>query len=355
MPNLPSNLDTALQKKVFISTVGELLPMEARELDAFLLLVQRFCVCSLDSSEACPLGACAFVLSERIELDPVYEKHSGEFSQSTRLDQGEGCSIPGAIILTTKNLRLAFYKGCSDQTAVGVVAELNRLGLSDRPTCIFLPSQQMLTFHPRGVSNKPTFSESTDTLRKLNLNSIETVVTYYHERYTRFPDGLGPCWDNAGSRVVERHAERNIRNSLFVFLSMVVYRTSYVVREYQLPNGRVDIFIYGLLFTDQSARILEIKVLRSKTIGWRGGKLKTYREAAIKKYVEMGIRQAKRYMDIIGSKEGYLLCFDARPLDKEIDIGTYAVTMGVKYGRYFMESSTKDSSGPTGAPSQQAG
>lgn len=343
MPQIPLNMDPALRDKVFVSTVGEVPPISAADLNSFLVQVHHCCARMLDSEPQLTPDSCAFVLSERLELDPVFEQYSGDFTPSGRLDNAQKPSIPGPIVLTTQNLRLVFSKTCADTTVAGVVAELRRLGLADRPTSIFVPAQRTLTFYPRGVNAKATFAADAGALRNLDPHDLLALLDHFHEKYTRYPDGLGACWDNATERVVERHAERNIRNDLFVFLSMVVYRTDYIAREHQLPNGRVDIFVYGIVFGDNNAhRVLELKVLRSKSIGWKPGKQRSYSEAVNKKYAEKGVRQAQRYKQATGAHEAFLCCFDARLDNTEIDVRVYAQSLNVVYRRYFMESSVKE-------------
>lgn len=340
---IPPNLDRNLQEKVFVSTVGAIPTLPAAEIDAFLLEVHRCCLRMLANPTNLEKSACAFVLTERLEVDPAYERYSSDFGPSIRLDDVAAPEIPGPIILTTMNLRLAFARPFDDDTVAGIAKELVTMSLGDRPTLIFVPSQRTLTFYKCGVSGNATFKANADSLKALDPSNLVAVLEFFHERYTRYPDGLGTCWDNAKFRVVERHAERNIRNHLFNLLSMVVYGTDYIARELQLPNGRVDIFVYGIVFGEKNGpRVIELKVLRSKSIGWTPGKPRTYGDAVNKRYAEKGLRQAKRYMDASGALEAYLCCFDARLQDLELDIIEYANVLGVTFRRYFMESSTSE-------------
>lgn len=341
-------IDASLRDEVFTSTIGRVPASAAADLRTYFLEVHRYCVRWINvfgEHGQQPAGASAFVLSERLDLDPVYEEHAGEFSAVGRLDADPPPVMPGPIVLTSRNLRLAFARECDDTHVIGIVQELRSLGLADRPTAIFLPSERALSFYPYGVDDKPSLETDTAALAGLDPSDILSLVNYFHEHWTRFPDGFGACWDNASLRIVERNAERNIRNALFVFLSMVVYRTQYVAREHQLSNGRVDIFIYGVVLADEGAHhVLELKVLRSRSSGWRAnaGRTRSYGEPGIKRYVERGLRQAQRYKAATNAAEAFLLCFDARLEGSEIDVHTYASTLGVEYRRYFMESSVSE-------------
>lgn len=343
MTTIPSNMDAALSEQVFVSMVGDVPSLAASNLYSFFLEVHRCCARHLEFETNLSGSACAFVLSERVELDPIYEKYSSEFAASPRLDDQKQPSIPGPIILTTRNLRLAFSKSCSDTTMAGVADELKKIGLGDRATAVFVPAHRTLVFYPNGVNNKATFRADHASLKQLNPADVPALLEYFHQNFTRYPDGVGTCWDNATERIVERNAERNVRNHLFVFLSMVVYGSDYITREHQLPNGRADIFIYGFVYGNkEDSRVLELKVLRSKSIGWKKGMpSKAYSDKVNKGYVEKGMRQAHRYKKAIGAFEAYLCCFDARLKDVEIDVADYAVSLGVIYRRYFMESSTE--------------
>jgi hypothetical protein len=203
----------------------------------------------------------------------------------------------------------------------------------------------MLTCYGDGVDQKPSLSQSTDFTASQDLSNLDALLAHFHEGWTRYPTGYGTCWDNATDRIVERNAERNIRNHLFLFLGLVVYRSPYVIREYDRPNGRVDIFVFGIAMGEPNQdQVLELKVLRSRSSGWTpgGGKKRTYSDAGNIRYVQRGLRQAKRYIDSTGAIAGFLLCFDARLDNEEIDVGDYACQLGVKYRRYYMESSAEE-------------
>ena len=338
-------MDPILRDEVFVSKVGEVPPLAAVGLNAFLLEVHRWCVRWLERNQAETGNACAFVLSDRLDLDPVYEEHASEFIACGRLDVAPPSGMPGPIVLTSSNLRLALSHHCREPHVSGIARELKELGLGVRPTVIFVPPQRTLTFYANGVDNKASMEANAGTLRSLDPTDVKSLLHYFHENWTRYPDGYGPCWDNPGERIVERNAERNVRNSLFVFLSMVVYRSQYVAREHQLPNGRADILIYGIVLGDEmSHRVLELKVLRSRSIGWQPGKgkVRTYSDAGNKRYVERGLRQAQRYKSATNAAEAFLCCFDARLTNSEIDVHDYAKALDVCYCRYFMESSASE-------------
>ena len=210
---------------------------------------------------------------------------------------------------------------------------------------MFVASQRLLTFYPAGVDQKPTLNARTDALAALDPTDLDALIGYFHDNWTRYPTGYGACWDNATTRVVERNAERNIRNHLFVFLGLVVYRSRFVVREYDRPNGRIDIFIYGVAMNEPDMdRVIELKVLRSRSIGWAAsaGRTRSYSDAGNKRYVERGLRQARRYVESTAAQEAFLVCFDARLEDVDIAVLPYAQSLRVSYRRYYMESSAKE-------------
>jgi hypothetical protein len=347
MPEMDPLIDPAIQREILVSRIGGNPTQAAAGIGAFFDEVYRYCIRLMTATASVPPGPLAFALSERgLEVDPVFDQHSKEFVPNARLDIDPVTSVPvGPVLLTTRNLRLAYATTCRETDALGVATRLRDLGLGSRPTAIFVPSQRMLTFYSGGVDQKPSLSANTDALAALNLEDLDSVLTFFHENYTRYPTGLGTCWDNATHRIVERNAERNIRNHLFIFLSWVVYRSKYIVREYDRPNGRVDIFIFGIAMGEQDQeRVLELKVLRSRSSGWTvsGGKARSYSDASNVRYVEKGLRQAKRYLESTMAIEGFLLCFDARLNDEEISVTDYAHQLGICYRRYYMQSSVKE-------------
>ena len=281
-------------------------------------------------------------------MDAVYETHSDAFKASGRLDREVSAATAiGPVVLATRNLRIAFSASCAEADALGVAKRLRELGLGGRPTAMFVASQRLLTFYPSGVDQKATLRANTDVMAALDPADLDALLEHFHDNWTRYPTGCGACWDNATTRVVERNAERNIRNALFVFLGLVVYRprSKFVVREYDRPNGRIDIFIYGFAMNEPDKdRVIELKVLRSRSIGWSAttGKTRSYSEASNRRYVERGIRQARRYVDSTAAWEAFLVCFDARLEDIDIPVLPYAQELGVSYRRYYMESSVKE-------------
>lgn len=339
----PAMPDPELQELVFVSEIGKAPPSAADDLRSFFLAVHRVCTrwmeLNPDSMHVC---ASAFVLSERLELDPVYDAHMDEFARKGRLDQEPPQIIPGPILLVSRNLRLCHARACADSKVKGIVDDLKLLGLDARPTAIFIPAERTLLIFQNGVSNRITISAGPAILQGLDPADLGSVIERYHETFTRFPDGYGNCWHSATDRVVNKNAEHAIRNTLYMFLAFVVLRTDYIVREHQLPNGRVDIFVWGYaLNSPKDHRLIELKVLRSRPSTWTKGKPnRANSRALMKDYCERGVRQAARYQKATAATEAHLVCFDAQLEDKDLDIDVYAAAQGVIHRRLYMESST---------------
>lgn len=347
MPDVDPALDIGLQRDILVSRIGENPSQPADASDAFFDEVHRLCRRAMAAGGNLPEGAIAFVLSENgIEVDPVFDIHYDSFAASGRFDQDRNAlTTLGPVVLATRNLRVTYSTTCEVRDAAGVAVRLQALGLGSRPTALFLPGERVLMLYRIGVDQKATTSAPIGEMANLDPADLEGVLDFFHERWTRYPTGYGACWDNAGSRIVERNAERNVRNHLFLFLGMVVYRSPYVVREYDRPNGRVDVFVYGqAIGQSQENRILELKILRSRSSRWNagGGTTKSYGEPLNKRYVEKGLRQAKRYLTVTPGSVAYLLCFDARLPDAEVDVHVMANTLGVQYRRYRMESTVTE-------------
>lgn len=340
-------IDAGVQKEILVSRIGDNPSLASSATSSFFEEVYRFCIRSMEAGALAQTETMAFALSENgIEVDSVYEEHSDVFKPSGRLDTDQApVTAVGPVVLATRNLRVTYSTSCREPDALGVAMCLKELGLGSRPTAVFVPSQRLLTLYPTGVDQKPLLSAKMDEFAALNPADLDLVLNYFHDNWTRFPTGVGACWDNATSRVVERNAERNIRNHLFVFLGKVVYRSKYVVREFDRPNGRIDIFIFGIAMNEPDReRVLELKVLRSRSIGWisSAGKTRSYSDAANLRYVERGLRQTKRYVDSTSACESFLLCFDARLDDTDLPVQSYADQLGITFRRYYMESSTKE-------------
>lgn len=347
MPEFDPAIDPGLQEAILVSRLGENPSQASKETASFFEEVYRLCIRLIGRDALLGEGAIAFALSENgLDVDAAYEAHSDSFQASGRLDREVPSAIEiGPVVLMTRNLRIAFSASCAKADAFGVAKRLGELGLGARPTAMFVASQRLLTFYPAGVDQKPTLKARTNALAALDPTDLDAVIGYFHDNWTRYPTGCGACWDNATTRVVERNAERNIRNHLFVFLGLVVYRSKFVVREYDRPNGRIDIFIYGIAMNEPDMdRVIELKVLRSRSIGWAAsaGKTRSYSDAGNKRYVERGLRQARRYVESTAAQEAFLVCFDARLENVDIAVLPYAQSLGVTYRRYYMESSAKE-------------
>jgi hypothetical protein len=341
----PELLDPELQKQVYASEIGRVPPSSAADPRSFFIAIHRCCTQWLQGqTDTEGIGATAFVLSERLDVDPVYDAHATEFVQADRLDQGPPTVIPGPILLVSNNLRLCYARSSADTKVAGLVDELLSLGLGDRPSAIFVPNERALYFYQAGVGSKPSFLSEPEAIRGLNISDLGSIIDKFHEIYTRFPDGAGNCWHSATDRLVNKNAEIAIRNSLFTFLAFVVFRTDYIVREHQLPNGRVDIFIFGVaLNSPRDHRVLELKVLRSRPSTWKkGDPNRPNSRAFMKAYSERGVRQASRYRDATCATEAHLICFDAQLEDIDLDVEAYAAARNVIHRRLFMESSTKN-------------
>jgi hypothetical protein len=339
------SIDDALQQDVFVSRIGENPSRPASTTSSFFQDVYKFCVRSLEAQIWSGDETIAFVLSEDgIDVDPAFDAHSHVFTHIGRLDQESVTSFTGNVVLATRNLRLAYSTSATTGDALGVSSRLSELGLGSRPTVLFVPGQKLLTEFHEGIEQKPRSKTNTGEIHSFDPKDLDALLNHFHENWTRYPSGYGTCWDNAAHRIVERNAERNIRNSLFVFLEKVVYRSKFVVREYDRSNGRIDIFIFGIAMNEpDNDRVLELKVLRSRSIGWKPEKAtRTYSDACNRRYVLRGLNQAKRYIDSTGSKDAFLVCFDARLADVEIPVQTEASALGVSYRRYFMETAADD-------------
>jgi len=345
VPEIDPSVDDGLQQAVFVSKIGENPSRPASTISSFFQDVYRFCVRSLEAQIWTGAETIAFVLSEEgLDVDTAFDAHSHAFTHIGRLDQETVAGFTGSVVLATRNLRLAYSASAVTNDAPGISSRLSELGLGSRPTALFVPGQKLLTEYHEGIEQKPRSKTDTSAIQSLDPKDLDGLLNYYHEHWTRYPSGYGTCWDSAANRIVERNAERNIRNSLFIFLEKVVYRSKFVVREYDRSNGRVDIFIFGIVMDDpDNDRVLELKVLRSRSIGWKpGSATRTYSDANNRRYVLRGLNQAKRYIDSTGSKEAFLVCFDARLTDAEISVEAEATALGVSYRRFFMETAADD-------------
>src|ERR1700733_2107554 len=131
---IPPNMDSALREQVFVSRVGEVPTVPADSIDSFFLEVHRCCVRWIGMYPSDTASPCVFVLSERLDIDPVYEQHADKFHPSVRLDTDQLPAVLGTIVLTSGNLRLAFsICDPSNKRVHEIVQTLQDMSLTDRP------------------------------------------------------------------------------------------------------------------------------------------------------------------------------------------------------------------------------
>jgi hypothetical protein len=333
---LPFGIDKDLLKQVFVTTIGEVRPEDVPEYEVFFIEVVHYCYRWIEKHGMPPSTPIVFIYSERIDLDPSldsFEPIAG-WSKQQPLEE-----LPGALVLTSSNLRVAYSRSAGAASLPDLVAEITDLGLEARVAAVFVPSAKCLAFHAQGVANRGHQSGA-PSLSQAQRQDPAVLLDLFHDEYTKYPDGLGNCWISATNRVLFRNAEMAIRNSLYVYLARVHYRTEYIVREMQLPNGRSDIWIFGkVLGKDDAHCVIELKVLRSRSSTWAPGAHKPDRsEEFNKRYVERGARQVAGYKQQGHATRAFLCCYDGRVTDTEVDgIPAYAQARGVEYRRYFME------------------
>ncbi len=339
--DLPPGINPELQSDVFATTVGVLTPRDVGIVETFFTEVVKFCNrwLATHGQTSTPL---VFLLSNRPDLDPLLEKFVAVGSWTPHGDPPR----LGPLVLSSANMRVVYEKVVSGQTLPELLQHIAALGLDARPAAVFIPAVRGLTFYRQGLGTRGIETGALNLTLEQRENVVQLLAAF-HDEYTRYPDGVGNCWISAGDRLVQSNAERSIQQSLYIYLSRVIYQTSYITREHQLPNGRADIWIYGtVLGEDPGAHcLIELKVLRSRSSTWAirrrpNGTPYPDRPAAFNRdYVQRGARQAASYKAAGGAARAILCCFDARVSNDEIEtLPAYATDLNVEYFRYYMES-----------------
>lgn len=285
-------------------------------------------------------GTFAFVGSEQPHLEADFDEW--KLIGSLRKDAPK---LPdGPLILCTSNLKLALCRHDGQMTVPQLEAKIREYSLSDRPIAFVIPSEAVIIAHPFGLDGgeERNALAQIPELQDIDPNDIGACIEKFHELHTLYPSGVGAVWINAGKRLVERNAERSIRDNLYKFFRWQILRSRFVTREVQLTNGRIDIYISANSSDDAADdKLIELKVLRTRASTWTEGK-KQHSDESVKKYVIRGIHQARRYKDETKVGSAYLCCFDARVSNNGLEVDRAANEQTIIYRRYFMESSAKE-------------
>ena len=271
------------------------------------------------------------------------EENFDSWEQCERLTE-DTCPIPkGRLVLCSRNLKLSVCQGADLVHLPEAIIYIRSLGLGDRPAVVLVPQEGLMVVHPDGVDGHASESKALAKIPELadiDTGNLESCLEKFHVLETLYPSGLGCVWINAKDRLVERNAERSIRDNLFKFLRWQVFQDRRVIREHQQPNGRIDIFIYGDPDDWGDDKLIELKILRSRPSTWIKGKSKDHPDSQSIKYVQRGIAQTARYRDVTGVRHAYLCCFDARLENNDLGLFDKADDAGIILRCYYMESST---------------
>lgn len=300
----------------------------------------KLCLAWLEAATAPMSGAYAFVLSEHPALDDAID--DSKFPNLRNLQKASVHDIIDTrIFVCSANLKVSFSPEFGSRNTSQIISWLGANGIGDRPTLVFQPTEGMILWYPDGVATGTAINYVTD-LQKEDVFDLEKYADHFHEHWTKWPTGFGgKIWHDHKERIVIKRAEDCVRDDLFVYLSLVVYRTGNIVRENLMTNGRSDLWIYSRYSGDTAgSAVVELKVLRSKSFSI-DKKARTYSDKVIEEYVKKGIRQASEYKASGKAEKAFCWCFDARAANNNLPVHPNAISAGVSLKLFWMESNFK--------------
>jgi len=355
-PQLPSNVDEKDLEATFANSFSYVPDGSSSSNDAFRDYVHKWLAewVKRQFEFAEDINHAASKLSPAIFVFVEWPQdiiHAGDVTLIEDFFCKTSTDISGKIIFANANLRSAYYSKTPIKTTEQGAILLSGLGLQNAPCIIFKPAEEFkIAWSPDGISTSPSNITHLPIkgLDKVSKEELDEVLKDFHKRNTEFPNGTAMVWDSATKRIVIRNCEASIRDSLHRHLRDRVFASNakLILREYELENGRVDIWIApSVVRPHTGACLIELKVLRSRPFSGSSSNNATYSSNTNERWARRGVNQAARYKAIDNADLGYTCCFDARDDDNELpDIVKLANEKDVCFRRYFMYSSTDSAS-----------
>jgi hypothetical protein len=293
---------------------------------------------SSHSNEAATASPFMLVFSRSIPSDLAMLSAAGHTSakkydafRSQKMNDVTGC-----VIFATMNLEQAIVVSVQTVVDTQTLFDLiSNIACGDRAVAALEPAHSNLIVRKPGGASQSMAVKQPGYGPLWTLDQLETGIETFHNDFTRTPSGVLEQWSSPKKGITGEKLEIRISKFLAYELDRNFARGS-VMAEGQTSSGRMDIFIAPNV-VDVGATVLEVKVLRSNS-GTR--KLSANFNT---KWAQKGVIQAHLYRQDKQAAAAYLLCFDAREIDKDIPaVEQFAATQQVTSKRYFMYRASED-------------
>lgn len=350
-PHMAESLTTELSgsavKEAILQTVVtedlDHIPPDFGDQARFVICTVRAVARRTDTS-----GFTTFVYSDAPRCDG--EPHS--FQRILHMQDGHGV-VNGLIILTGRDANNGVCKAVANVTLVGIMNELEALGLHTRSTVIWDSGARSATVYPEGTANDQVHirflvpqSES-----ELTQDEVCEVLNAIYNDNLKNPSGHTAKLWSEGKLVksAEDEIERHIKGQMALFFAGNA-RPIQVFSQTNTSAGRTDL---TLLQTEPKGGprikgIVELKVLRgperldyeATTEGLRQGFF--YRETAKVPFATLAL------YDVANPPSG-----DPAPLLKNQDSGLVAAVRVRRFPIYNSPQAWRNAGGPIAARQQQ--
>lgn len=218
------------------------------------------------------------------------------------------------------------------------------------PTVIYTPQKgghSKLSWYPAGTCNLDRVHVLSVEIEEPTPELILLAVEGVYQGELKTPDGVPPenrLWENADKGWASDKAEARVQRAVRIGLH-ARFPHCRIKSEQQEKDGRTDLEVVGEFGVDLNATenfaVLEMKVLRE-----RGSGGSAYAPSTIAAHIKEGVNQAYTYSKDRKYRNGMLLCFDMRAVNKGAELAYAAVrtqsdTLGVHLGFWFLYRSSK--------------
>lgn len=291
---------------------------------AFVTQVVRFVAEWLEHRASVDLS----VLPDAIFLLPEYpvllaQQHG--FERIRFFDGDPRQDVAGNVHVCNSTLREVFVRASDPKESTSTVIEgLIRDGLGALPAVIFAPAIGKITLAFAGLENEDdtVVLPIADTIYDVTAASLDEFLEDFHDIHLKTPQSFKKFWQNKDKFVPVPNAEKEVQNALLP-LAHLRFRKSVVRAEESMVEGRADVTITpDPRGTTRGSGVLELKVLRSRFPGKKGGST-VCSPATNDQAVVDGIDQAMSYRARRHYDHAFVCCYDFRTEADATDLAAH--------------------------------
>jgi hypothetical protein len=276
-------------------------------------------------------GFCAIVLDPDFASNPACK----DFVPLRMFRDAPAKTLGGAIHVTDGVLAKVYRKQGDFGDANALIAELETTGIADRPMVLFEPEVGIIFLAENGIKAPYIRMPPLGVFHaELTVANVDRLLTELYVTTLKYPTTFPQVWFKPDNFIPIFEAEKIFQGIVLIHLRASAQDT-WVVRPEDYNNaGRTDLSLSTT--SPQRTFVLEIKVLKSFRYNPKGYRL-TYDEARNIAWANGGIDQVIEYRAAQQAAEAFLLLYDLRKHDADIEsVVKRCKRENVNQRRYFI-------------------